>query len=264
MSGGIRQDTQPKMREFRMTVDAKVSEAIDTAERQFIDAIQKGDFDAASSVFGEDAVLMPPRAETVLGRPNIKAFWGRGRRVRGVMLTPSSRKTLGPDLVREVGAMRLSTVGPKERARELSCKYAFIWQLVGDLWTIETCVWNRVSGSNAGNQQPRLRGGGGRLRGGAQAGGQEQGGRGRVRGGGAAMGGAPGRFQPADAGGSGAGGGGQGQRRFQGGGRSQGEAGDGQSGGRFQGGRRFQGGAGGGQRRNPARGQDPFGSDFDK
>jgi ketosteroid isomerase-like protein len=244
-----------------MVVDAKVSEAIDAAERKFIDAIQKGDFDAAGSVFGEDAVLMPPGTETVLGRPSIQAFWGRGRRFRGVTLTPASRKTLGPDLVREVGAMRLSIIGPRQQGRELSCKYAFVWQLVGDLWTIETCVWNRVAGSNAGNQRPRVGGGRGRPRGGGQDG-EQGGGQGRVRRGGAAIAGAPGRF--AAVGGAGGGQGqGQGQRRFQGGGRFQGED-DGQSGGRFQGGRRFQGGAGGGQGRSPGRGQDPFGSDFDE
>jgi ketosteroid isomerase-like protein len=226
----------------QMAIDAQIVAEIETAEKNFADLFKRGDFPGVGAIFAEDAIMLPPGSEILVGRSNIQSYWGRGRGVQELRFSPTSVKSVGVGAVRETGALQLWTKSPRQRLREVSCKYVFVWQQIANEWKLETCIWNRIVDPTArGNRQGRRAG---------QGGGGSGAGQGRFQGGGGS-GAGQGRFQ---------GGGGPGavQGRFQGGGgqgRFQGGEGEGQQSGRGPGGGgqgagqgRFQGGAGQGGR----------------
>jgi ketosteroid isomerase-like protein len=226
----------------QMAIDAQIVAEIETAEKNFADLFKRGDFPGVGAIFAEDAIMLPPGSEILVGRSNIQSYWGRGRGVQELRFSPTSVKSVGVGAVRETGALQLWTKSPRQRLREVSCKYVFVWQQIANEWKLETCIWNRIVDPTArGNRQGRRAG---------QGGGGSGAGQGRFQGGGGS-GAGQGRFQ-------GGGGPGAGQGRFQGGGgssgagqgRFQGGGGPGAVQGRFQGGGgqgRFQGGEGEGQ-----------------
>jgi uncharacterized protein (TIGR02246 family) len=152
--------------DVRMAIDAQVTSTIQKLGQDFAEAFKRGDFAAMSALFAEDAVLLPPGAESVAGRSNIQLFWGRNRRIRELRFEPTNVKALGPDTVRETGALRISVGGAGPQLREVIGKYASIWQKVSGEWKLEFCMWNRNGGAQAG------RGGGRGARLGRQQGGQ--------------------------------------------------------------------------------------------
>jgi ketosteroid isomerase-like protein len=55
-----------------------VAEAIERDRAMFVDAVGRGDAQAASLVYAEDAHLLAPTAAPIVGREDIRAFWQAG------------------------------------------------------------------------------------------------------------------------------------------------------------------------------------------
>jgi uncharacterized protein (TIGR02246 family) len=187
--------------EVRMAIDAQITSTIQNLSQNFADAFKRGDFAAVGALFAEDAVMLPPGSESIVGRSNIQLFWGRSRRIRELRFEPTNVKLLGGDAVREMGVLQIRVMGVRQqKAREVAGKYAFVWEKIGGEWKLETCMWNRNGGNQAerGNvQRGRVgRQGGGRGQGEGGRGGQG-GGQGGGRGGrGGGTGRSPAPFVP--------------------------------------------------------------------
>jgi uncharacterized protein (TIGR02246 family) len=54
------------------------SELIAEHRQAFADAVRRGDANAAASVYAADAHLLPPSAEPMIGRDEIRAYWQAG------------------------------------------------------------------------------------------------------------------------------------------------------------------------------------------
>jgi len=108
---------------------------------QFANAFNSGDIAAVAAHYTEDAAVLPPGAEMVMGRNAILAFWQAASKQMGdLKLTAMDVKPLGSGAAREIGTFALRTKGPGPR--EMTGKYVVVWEKVGDDWKLATDIWN--------------------------------------------------------------------------------------------------------------------------
>ena len=114
---------------------------IEQLNEKFVAAFNKGDAAAVAAMYTEDAVVLPPGADMVKGRENIRGFWAKmAEQVQYAKLTTVDVKPLGPDAAREIGTFSLKTKGPQPQ--EVSGKYVVVWQKAGNDWKLATDIWN--------------------------------------------------------------------------------------------------------------------------
>ena len=114
---------------------------IEQLNEKFVAAFNKGDAAAVAAMYTEDAVVLPPGADMVRGRENIRAFWAKtAEQIQDIKLTTVDVKPLGPDAAREIGTFGLKTKGAQPQ--EVTGKYVVVWQKVGGEWKLMTDIWN--------------------------------------------------------------------------------------------------------------------------
>jgi len=116
----------------------------------------QGDFVALGSLFGAEAVLLPPGGDAIVGASNIRLFWGRSRRIERLRFEPSSVRVLGQEVAREVGILHLRVIGNGPRGDERIVKYVAVYQLSEDEWKFDALMWNSsgvVSGAPKNGQR---------------------------------------------------------------------------------------------------------------
>ena len=102
---------------------------------------KKGDAQAVSETYAEDARIFPPGRAMIKGREAIKAFWVED--VKGasdVVVTTIDIKAFGDSDLREVGKFTGKTTG--NDPQPFAGKYITIWQKSGDKWEIKDDIWN--------------------------------------------------------------------------------------------------------------------------
>ena len=91
---------------------------IQSLNDQFAKAFNAGDTAAVAAHYTEDAVVLPPGAEMVMGRNAILTFWkSAADQIGDIKLTAVDVKPLGSNAAREIGTFSL---GPKGRNRSKS------------------------------------------------------------------------------------------------------------------------------------------------
>jgi ketosteroid isomerase-like protein len=96
---------------------------------------------AVAAHYTEDAVVLPPGAEMVMGRNAILTFWkAASEQIGDFKLTAVDVKPLGSDAAREIGVFSLRTKG--SQAQEVTGTYVVVWEKVGADWKIATDIWN--------------------------------------------------------------------------------------------------------------------------
>jgi uncharacterized protein (TIGR02246 family) len=124
------------------TVEQKTEErvAIEAANKRAMEAFGRQDAAALAMVYAEQAVLLPPNAESVRGRAAIQQLW-QGAFAAG--LTGCRIETLAVeragDLAVEEGRYTLYA-GDNQVADE--GKYIQIWKREGGQWYSHRDIWN--------------------------------------------------------------------------------------------------------------------------
>ena len=88
------------------------SAMIEGLNKQFVEAFKTRDFSAVANMFTDDAVMLPPRRNIITGKSKIQSFWTRSNRLHELKFDTDSVTTLGSDVVREIGTLRM-LVGPE-------------------------------------------------------------------------------------------------------------------------------------------------------
>jgi ketosteroid isomerase-like protein len=118
---------------------AAVRSEIETVNRQFVDALNSGDFAGASRVYTEDARILPPDMAPTEGRQNIEQFWAGGVQqlgIRDVQLTTDELEVSG-ETAYEQGRYQFNTnQGPAQG------KYVVIWKRTPEGWRWHRDIWN--------------------------------------------------------------------------------------------------------------------------
>ncbi len=115
--------------------------AIQNLNDQFAKSFNTGDIAAVAAHYTEDAVVLPPGAEMVLGRNAILTFWKAAtEQIGDLKLTAVDVKPLGSDAAREIGTFSLRTRG--SQPQQVTGKYLVVWEKAGGDWKIATDIWN--------------------------------------------------------------------------------------------------------------------------
>ena len=126
-----------------LTVSAMAQDkaTIQSLNDQFTRAFNAGDIAAVAAHYTEDAVVLPPGAEMVLGRNAILTFWkSAADQIGDIKLTAVDVKPLGSNAAREIGTFSLRTKGAQ--SQQDTGKYVVVWEKVGGDWKLATDIWN--------------------------------------------------------------------------------------------------------------------------
>jgi uncharacterized protein (TIGR02246 family) len=122
-----------------------VRSRIEETNAQFMAAVNRGDTSKVASLYTEDAVVLPPNAETVRGRDGAKALFDGMIQQMGLptlTLTTAAVTELG-DTAYEVGAYTMKLQPPGADVVNDSGKYVVIWKRQGDgAWKLAVDIWN--------------------------------------------------------------------------------------------------------------------------
>jgi ketosteroid isomerase-like protein len=125
-------------------VEEKVRRAIENGNRTFGEGIRKGDAASVGALYTEDAMLMPPNFEMIIGRSNTQDFWGGAIKmgVKDAVLTTVELTELG-NLVHEVGNYALKIQPEGQAAFEDKGKYVVLWKKMPDgTLKLHRDIWN--------------------------------------------------------------------------------------------------------------------------
>ena len=115
--------------------------SIQTLNDQFTKAFNAGDIAAVAAHYTEDATVLPPGAEMVLGRNAILTFWkSAADQIGDIKLTAVDVKPLGSNAAREIGTFSLRTKAAQ--SQQVTGKYVVVWEKVGGDWKLATDIWN--------------------------------------------------------------------------------------------------------------------------
>ena len=126
-----------------LTVSAMAQDkaTIQSLNDQFTRAFNARDIAAVAAHYTEDATVLPPGAEMVLGRNAILTFWkSAADQIGDIKLTAVDVKPLGSNAAREIGTFSLRTKGAQ--SQQVTGKYVVVWEKVGGEWKLATDIWN--------------------------------------------------------------------------------------------------------------------------
>ncbi len=123
---------------------AQVRQSIEEANVKFGEAVRSGDATALATLCTEDARLLPPNSEMIVGREGIEGFWGGGLQmgIKDAILTTVEVFVMG-DMVCEIGKYDLTIQPEGQEAIEDNGKYLVIWKKAADgTWKLHVDIWN--------------------------------------------------------------------------------------------------------------------------
>lgn len=123
---------------------AQVRQAIEEINVKFGEAVRMGDAAALAANYTEDAKLLPPNSEMIVGREAVEAFWSGGLQmgIKDAILT--TVEVLGmDDMVCEIGRYDLTIQPEGQEAIADTGKYVVIWKKTADgTWKLHVDIWN--------------------------------------------------------------------------------------------------------------------------
>jgi len=119
-------------------------QGIEAAVSRYVAASNRGDADALTQLYADDAVLLPPAHEPIEGREAIGAFWHQGTD-QGLEVTTLKVEVNG-DLGYQVGRYHLPATDeePADSGKYVMCLKR---QLDGS-WKLTADIWNSSGDSN--------------------------------------------------------------------------------------------------------------------
>ena len=125
---------------------AAARKAIESANEQFGQAVQRSDAAGLAELYSEDGAVLPPDAPMIQGRKQIEAFWKEGLAggIQGAKLETLEVEDLG-DTAWERGTATLTVKGDGEGASEQRIKYLVVWKRQPDgSWKLHRDIWNAL------------------------------------------------------------------------------------------------------------------------
>ena len=104
------------------------------------EVVARGDFDALDRVYTSGARILPPGAEMISGRENIKNFWKAAIAAMGVTsgkLETVEAETSG-DAIFEIGRAELVFAA----GGAVTVKYVVVWKQEDGAWKWHVDIWN--------------------------------------------------------------------------------------------------------------------------
>jgi ketosteroid isomerase-like protein len=102
--------------------------------------VRNREIDALDNIYTVDARILPPGADLIQGRAQIKGFWQQAIAslgVRDAKLTTVDAQALGDGVI-EVGRADLTL----DQGQTLTGKYVVHWKEEDGMWKWHTDIWN--------------------------------------------------------------------------------------------------------------------------
>ena len=122
---------------------AEDSRAVEAASAQWVDAFNQGDTAALAALYTEEARLLPPNSQMIVGREGMQAFF-QGSFDAGeadVQLTVIELSVSG-DMAHVVGEFTFTLQPEEGEAISDNGKYLEIWKRVNGSWMMDVDIWN--------------------------------------------------------------------------------------------------------------------------
>ncbi len=118
--------------------------AIEAANAKMVADYVAADAKSLALAYTEDAVMLPPDATRVVGRPAIEALWKSWIDAGITNLTlKSTELEISGDLAYEVGDLALQMPAKDGTPSQATGTYLFVWKRGGDgVWRIKVDTWN--------------------------------------------------------------------------------------------------------------------------
>ena len=126
-----------------LDTSAADSRAIEAASAQWVDAFNQGDTAALAALYTEEAKLLPPNSQMIVGREGIQAFFqasfdaGEAK----VQLTVIELSVSG-DIAHVVGKYTFTLQPEDGEAISDNGKYVEIWKRENGTWIMDKDIWN--------------------------------------------------------------------------------------------------------------------------
>jgi ketosteroid isomerase-like protein len=124
-----------------MPISDSIQAEMQKVNALFGETVVKGrNFAALDQVYTVDARILPPGADLIEGRENIKGFWQAavaGMNVQDAKLVSVNAHLAGDNII-EVGRAKLFL--PEGQSAEV--KYVVEWKQEGGAWKWHTDIWN--------------------------------------------------------------------------------------------------------------------------
>jgi uncharacterized protein (TIGR02246 family) len=132
------------------TLQPSARQAIQAAVGRYVDASNQGDVETLTSLYAEDAVLLPPDHAPIEGRKAIEEFWRQGTD-QGLRVTTLRLEVAG-DIGYLIGRYNLPATA-KEQAD--SGKYVMCLKRQRDgAWKLTADIWNSSSNEDEDSDEP--------------------------------------------------------------------------------------------------------------
>ena len=122
---------------------AEDSRAVEAASAQWVDAFNQGDTAALAALYTEEARLLPPNSQMIVGREGIQAHY------QGIFDTSAWELQLtvvelsvNGDMAHEVGKYTFTMQPDEGEAISDNGKYVEIWKRVNGSWKIIADIFN--------------------------------------------------------------------------------------------------------------------------
>jgi ketosteroid isomerase-like protein len=113
---------------------------IQQTNRIFEEVAANRNIDGLDRVYTANARILPPGAEMITGRENIKSFWRAA--IENMNIASVKLETVDFELLGDTGVeIGRATLYPKA-ASEATVKYVVIWKREGAAWKWHVDIWN--------------------------------------------------------------------------------------------------------------------------
>lgn len=124
-------------------MSSAIQESIQRSNRTFEqEVVGKRNFEALDLVYTANARILPPGAEMVSGRQNIKQFWRNA--IEGLNVTAARLETVQFEPLGEtgfeIGRATLQFAAPG--SQPLAVKYVVVWKREDGAWKWHVDIWN--------------------------------------------------------------------------------------------------------------------------
>jgi uncharacterized protein (TIGR02246 family) len=127
-------------------VTSTVRQEIEQRNREFEGAFSLGDMNAVAALYTPEAVVMPPDAGIISGRPGIAEFWAAARAggIRSVSLQIHDVQEAG-ETAYEIGTATLDMQPASGAATTATVKYVVVWKHDAEGWRLAVDIWNSMA-----------------------------------------------------------------------------------------------------------------------
>jgi uncharacterized protein (TIGR02246 family) len=122
---------------------SSVRKAIETNNRRFVEAFNKGDAAAVADMYAAEAKLLPPNSQMIEGKQNIQAFWQvpitAGAKLQAL---DTVQVDVRGDMAYEVGKYTFTVPQANGQLVTDQGKYLVVWKRQGSSWKLLLDIWN--------------------------------------------------------------------------------------------------------------------------